>query len=201
MNDAATPSKGRSMRTFLASPWGIAAILLGGFLLAQVYLGRRDQDIQITLEGYAPFATPPFELQFSKKFPYDPHSFVGRGARAGFWQWTPEGLVLTDEGRKYFEEAGDQFISRAAAGRRRIKRLRGMQSKDGPRQYDFFYEWVEVSPPAAVLLAPPPRTNEEYLGSMMLVREGGEWRVNYLLTRDFDETMAHLQDIASGVLK
>ena len=202
MNDSPNNSgTRRSIKTLLLSPWGIAAVLVGIFLLAQGYLAWRDRGLVSAIESYEPFAAPPFDLQFSRKLPYDPLSFLGRGAQAGFWQWTPAGLVLTDEGHKFFEQAGDQFLSRSAAGRRTLKRVRSDRTVNGQREVEFFYEWAEISPPAAVLPLPPPRAAEEYLGQASLVQEGGVWKVTSLQTRDFEEPMARLKDAASGVRK
>ena len=201
MNSATNSSERRSIRSLLLSPWGIAAVLVGIFLLFQGYESWRDRGLVAAIEGYEPFASPAFDLQFSRKLPYDPLSFVGRGRQAGLWQWTPEGLVLTAEGRKFFEQSSDQFISRAPAGRRKLTRMPGIRSRDGQREIEFFYEWTEISAPAAALLFPPPRTGEEYLGRATLGQEQGAWKVTSLQTRDFDETLSHLRDIATGVRK
>lgn len=184
----------------LSSPWGIAAILLGIFLLVQAFLAWQDRGPKEALESYAPFVAPPFELQFSRQFPYDPHSFIGRGARAGFWQWTPQGLILTAQGRNYFELSGEMFVSKAAAGRRSLLRIRANRSINGERRLEFLYQWTEISPPAAVLLVPPPRQGEEYPGEAVLSREQQGWKVKSLRALDFEKPLAHLQDIAGGVL-
>lgn len=201
MNGSTTSGERRSIRTLLVSPWGIAVVLVGIFLLVEGYEAGRDRGLVAAIEGYEPFASPAFDLQFSRKLPYDPLSFLGRGRQAGLWQWTPQGLVLTAEGRKFFEQSGDQLISRAPAGRRKLTRMRDIQSRDGQREIAFFYEWTEISPPASVLLFPPPRAGEEYLGRAILAQDQGTWKVSSLETRDFDETLAHLQDIATGVRK
>src|ERR1700693_2938426 len=78
----------------LLSPVGIMAIIMAIFLLAEGYLALRDRGAEEALEGTAAFTTPAFDLSFSKKIPYDPLSFVGKGASAGFWKWSPNGLDL-----------------------------------------------------------------------------------------------------------
>ena len=199
MNGSTNSGERRSIRALLVSPWGIAAVLVGAFLLSQGYESWRDRGLQAAIEGYEPFASPTFDLQFSRKLPFDPLSFLGRGVQSGLWQWTPEGLILTDEGRKFFEQSGDQFISHASAGRRKVRRMPSIRSRSGGREIEFFYEWTEISAPAAALLYPPPRAGEEYLGRATLAQERGAWKVTSIETRDFDETRSHLQDIASGV--
>src|SRR3989304_4570445 len=151
----------------LLTPWKIAAALLAVFLIAEAYLAWRDQALIGALESAPAFATPELKLSFSKKIQYDPLSFVGRGARAGFWTWTPQGLELTPEGMKYFRMEGDMIVSQVQAGRRKVSRMRNKEMQDGRAlryTIDFFYEWTEISPPAVALLYPPPKINDEYLG-------------------------------------
>lgn len=201
MNGEANSPK-RAIFHRILSPWGIAIIILALFFLGQGYLAWRDRSVKEALESDVSFATPALDVAFSKKLPYDPLSFIGKGARAGLWQWTPEALVLTDEGRKFFSESGDLFVSHAAAGKREVKRIRiNAGTKEGDRRVEFVYQWTEVSPPAAVLLNPPPRQNDDYPGQAVLTHEGGSWKVKSLRTQDFDDTLAHLKQAASGVLK
>jgi hypothetical protein len=188
----------------LLSPGRIAAVLVAFFLIVQGYLWWRDRAIAQDLERDPAFATPAFELRFSRKMPYDPLTFLGRGAKAGLWRWTPEGLELTEEGRSFFEQQGDQFVSRAGAGRRRIRRISSIVRGDGGEPQlavDFFYEWTELSPAAANLPFPAPRQGQEYLASARLARGPEGWQVQSLEARDFDEAMGRLREIASGVRK
>ncbi|OFW10692.1 MAG: hypothetical protein A3G20_07750 [Acidobacteria bacterium RIFCSPLOWO2_12_FULL_59_11] len=203
MSSSSTPSTPAPQPFFRRwlSPWAVAGLLVGIFLLIQGYLFWHDRALMAALDNFPPFAAPAFELQVSKKTPYDPLSYIGRGARAGLWQWSPEGLILTEKGRKFFRESGEMFISQAAAGKRKVTRVRNQQASDGERQFEFLYEWVEISPPAAALLFPPPRPGEEYLGQAVLTQEQGAWKVKSFQALDFEKPMARLQEIASGVLK
>ncbi len=127
---------------------------------------------------------------------------ASKGAQAGLWKWSPDGLVLTDDGRKYFDESGGMFVSRLPAGQRRIKRIRiNTATGDGDRHVEFIYEWTEVSPPSTALLVHPPLLKEEYPGEATLTRDGGSWKVKSLRTLDFEEPMTHLKEVASGVRK
>jgi hypothetical protein len=198
MSDETESGKPTGLRALLMSPWKVAVALLAIFLLVQGYLFWRDRGVMAAIEGHEPFATPPFPLQFSRKMEYDPLTFLGRGRQAGLWNWTQDGLVLTDEGKKFFEQSGDQFLSRAPAGRRRVTRLRDIGESDGRREVFFFYQWIEVAPPAT-LLYPAPQPGVEYLGRAALEQADGAWRVTSFQTLDFDEPLARLQDIAAGV--
>ena len=197
MTEEANSGEGR--RAFPFSPREIAGVLVILFLLVQAYLAVRDHGLTAAIDGHAAFAQPTLPLEFSRTTAYDPLSFLGRGRQAGLWNWTPEGLVLTDEGRFFFDPSGDRFVSRASAGRRRVTRLFDITTRDGQREVSFFYEWTEVTPPAEALLRPAPRTETEYLGRVLLEQDAGEWRVTSFETRDFEESLSRLQDIASGV--
>lgn len=192
-----------SWRRFL-SPWKIAAAILAAFLAVQGYLFWQDRSIGQDLESDPSFATPGFELRFSRKMPYDPLTFLGRGAKAGLWRYTREGLELTEEGRKFFQQEGDYFVSAASAGRRRVTRISSIEHRDGSEPQlliTFFCEWIELSPAAASLPFPSPRQGQEYFASASLVRGSEGWKVQSLEARDFDEAMARLREIASGVRK
>ncbi|MGH9786094.1 MAG: hypothetical protein ACRD88_18140, partial [Terriglobia bacterium] len=199
MNGESESRKPAGLREFFASPWKVAGVLFAIFLVVQGYLALRDREVTGAIDEQGPFAVPALPLQFSRKMAYDPLSFLGRGRQAGLWNWTPDGLVLTEEGKKFFEQAGEQFLSRAPAGRRRVTRVSDIAASDGRREIWFFYEWTEIAPPAAALLYPPPRPGAEYLGRAVLEQAEGAWRVTSLETRDFDESLARLQDIAAGV--
>ena len=183
------------------TPWKIAAVLIAAFLISQVYFSWRDSFIVSALDNSPAFAAPKFPLEFSKKIQYDPLTFVGRGARAGFWTWTPEGLELTPEGSRFFRMEGEMIASQAAAGRRRFSRLRERTTQGENEKIDFFYQWEELSPPTVALLFPPPELGDEYLATADLVHSGKGWELRSIETRDFDEPLAHLQSIASGVLQ
>lgn len=183
----------------LLTPWRIAAALLAGFLLSQAYFSWQDRSLIAALNSHPPFAMPAFELRFSRRIPYDPLTFVGRGARAGLWKWTPEGLELTPEGGAYFRMEGEWIVSHAVAGRRRYARLRERTREGEHERIAFFYQWEEISIPAVALLFPPPELGKEYLATAVMSRTAEGWTVRSLQTRDYDEPLAHLQSIASGV--
>jgi hypothetical protein len=185
----------------MLQPWKIAAVLLGIFLLSQAYFAWSDRFVAATLNSHPAFATPEFPLEFSKTIQYDPLTFVGRGARAGFWDWTPEGLVLTQEGSRHFRMEGDRIVSHAVAGRRHFARLRERVTQGTTERVSFFYAWDELTPPAVALLFPPPKLGDEYLASAVLARSGDGWEVTELETPDFDKPLQQLQAIASGVLR
>ena len=195
------PIEHRTWKQRLLSPWGVAAILLAGFLAVQGWQAWRDRALYDAINQYPQFAEPPLPLEFSRTIQFDPLTFVGRGARAGFWEWTPQGLNLTERGSTYFRQEGGKFISQATAGRRRLTRTRSRAQFGPGQQIEFFYECTELSPVAVALLGPAPVLAQEFLATAVVIPEGAAWRVESVVTRDYDEPLANLQEIASGVLK
>jgi hypothetical protein len=192
----------RTWKQRLLSPVGVAAVLLAGFFLLQGWQAWSERALYAALNDHPAFASPQFPLEFSRNIQYDPLSFVGRGARAGLWQWTPEGLNLTERGKTYFRQEGSKFISTAPAGRRRVTRIRSRTSQDSVERIDFFYEWIEISPVSAALLHPAPVPGQEFLAAAVVEPSPPSgWLVLRVETRDFDEPLVRLQEIASGVLK
>ena len=185
----------------LLSPWGVALTLLVVFLGWQGYGYLRDRGLEQALAQYQPFATPELKLDFSKHIQYDSLNFVGRAAHAGLWTWTPKGLELTPEGSKYFRTDGDQIVSQAPAGARRVTRIQLQSATPAGTQVDFFYEWTDISPVTQAVLLPAPKKGEEYLGRALFEHASGGWKVKSLETRDFDEPLARVQDVAHGVLR
>ena len=183
----------------LLSPWGIAFVLLLVFLAWQGYKYWRDRGLEQALAADPAFASPELKLDFSKNIRWDPLSFVGRGAHAGLWSWTPKGLELTADGGKYFRMDGDQIVSQAPAGARHLTRIQLQSATPAGTQLYFFYQWTDLSPAAELLLKPAPRKGEDYLAKAVLEKTGSGWQVKSLETRDFDESLGRLQDIAHGV--
>ena len=184
----------------LLQPWKIAVFLMAIFLASQAYFYWQDRPIVSALNDDPKFSMPEFPLEFSTTIQYDPLTFVGRGARAGFWDWTPEGLVLTEDGSRYFGMEGDRIVSHTTAGRRRFSRLRERVSLAETETVHFFYLWEEISAPAVALLFPPPKLGDEYRARAELVYVGGTWQVSSVESPDFDEPLQNLQSIATGVL-
>lgn len=177
----------------------IGLIVLVLFLPWVLLTGKSERDSRRAIESYDPFSLPAFPIRFSKTMKFDPLGFLGQGMHAGFWQWTPNGMVLADGGRPYFAESADSISSIVGAGKRAITSLQGYQDRDGKRELRFRYRWTEVTPPARSLLSKPPDPNEEYDGKALLARTSGVWRVEKLETPDFDIPMKLLLDTTAGV--
>lgn len=183
----------------LGVPHLLGILVLVLFLPWILLTGKSERESRQAIESYDPFRLPEFPVKFSRAMKFDPLGFMGRGMQAGFWQWTPEGLVLAEKGRAYFSETPEQISAIVGAGRRVVSKLEGFQDREGRRDVFFRYRWTEVTPPVSALLSTPPDPNQEYDGRAVLVKQDGRWRVEKLETPDFDRPMALLRDTAQGI--
>lgn len=177
---------------------GIIAVVL--FVPWVIMTGRSERETRRAIEMYEPFATPSFPVSFSKTIRFDPLGFLGTGITAGFWEWTPQGIALSDKGRPYFADTPDKITAIVGAGRRSISSFDGFQDRDGKRDVRFHWQWTEITVPAQTFLARQPKLGESYEGHAILSRKDGAWAVEKLDTPDFDIPMAQLRDNALGVI-
>ena len=176
---------------------GLVVVLI--FLPWLLLTSKSEREIRQAIESFEPFRVPEFPLRFSRTIEYDPLGFLGRGVQAGFWKWTPEGMVLEEKGRAYFGETRGEIASLVGAGRRVVSKLEGFQDREGRRDVRFRYHWTEVTSPAQALLSKSPVPNEEYEGRAVLFERAGLWRVEALETPDFDHPIALLMDTSRGI--
>ena len=179
----------------------LVLLVAAGFLPWWGITAVREHTGRMAVELHIPFNQPFLELSFSKNIAYDPQTFVGRGRQAGFWEWSPEGLTLTEKGRKFFTDNGPSFSGSIAAGRRLLKSSVSVQDRNGGREVSFFYAWSEVNEPVARLFNDPPLAGSVYRGRATLALENGVWRVKSLSTPDYDKAMALLMTQAQGALR
>lgn len=177
---------------------GLIAVVL--FVPWLIMTGRTERESRRAIEMYEPFAAPAFPFSFSKTKQFDALGFLGTGINAGFWEWTPQGIKLADKGRTWFEDTPEKITAIVGAGRRRVSGLHGFIDRDGKRDLRFQWRWTEISVPAQVFLARPPKPGEEYEGHATLARKDGQWVVEKLETPDFDVPMAQLRDNAAGTV-
>ena len=183
----------------LGLPQLLGLVVLLIFLPWVLLTSKSEREIRQAIESFEPFRLPEFPLRFSRTIEYDPLGFLGRGVQAGFWEWTPEGMVLAEKGRAYFSQTRGGIASVVGAGRRVVSKLEGFQDREGRREVRFRYRWTEVTSPAQALLSISPVPNEEYEGRAVLVKRAGLWRVEVLETPDFDHPLALLMDTSLGI--
>lgn len=176
---------------------GLAVLLV--FLPWMLVCLKAAHDARRAIESYDPFALPDFRIRVSKTMKYDPLGVLGRGARAGFWQWTPEGIVLAAAGRPYFSETPEAIACIVGAGRRAVTEIERYNDREGKREVRFHYRWVQITPPARALLSSAPDPGREYEGRALLVKQNDQWRVQWMDTPHFDKPMALLKDEAAEI--
>ena len=176
---------------------GIVVVLV--FLPWMLLTVKAEHDARQAIESYDPFTLPEFRIRVSKTMKYDPLGVLGRGAQAGFWQWTPAGMVLVAAGRPYFSETPEAIACIVGAGRRAVAKIERNQDREGKREVRFLYRWVEITPPARALLSSAPDPGREYEGRALLVKQNGQWRVQWMDTPHFDKPMALLKDEAAEI--
>src|SRR5438445_4488633 len=125
--------------------WVLVALVAAIFIPWWALTAARDRSARLAIELHTPFVKPFLDVRFSKKIPYDPQSFIGRGREAGYWEWSPEGLTSTSKGRLYFEDAGDSISGAVAAGKREIRSIESVQDRNGGRQERFHYDRTNMS--------------------------------------------------------
>jgi hypothetical protein len=163
--------------------------------------GKSERDARLAIETYDPFTLPQFQIKFSRTMKWDPQGLLGRGVQANFWKWTPTGIELTDNGRKYFGETPEAISCLVGAGRRVITKIESFKDEGGKRLVNFMYHWTEVTPPARSLLSTAPDPDKLYDGRAVLVNGNGQWRVESMQTPHFDKPMAILSDESQGILR
>lgn len=178
--------------------WLLAMVVVAAFVPWWLYTSYGERRARTTIELHTPFTRPMLEMRFSKNIYYDPQSFVGRGRSAGYWEWTPEGLKLTEKGALYFRESGDEFATAAPIGRRAVATIHSVQQASPGYVVAFKYTWTEVAEPAITLLPTPPRQGAEYEGTARLVEEGGVWKLKDLKTPDLEKPLAIVMHQATG---
>jgi hypothetical protein len=184
----------------LPPQWILALVVAAGFGVWWGVTSYGEHRARMAIELHTPFSRPALEMRFAKTIYYDPQSFVGRGRQAGYWEWSPTGLVLTEKGGKYFRDTGAEFATASPIGRRAVGNIHSVQTRPGAMEVKFRYTWTEVNEPAISLVGTKdaPRKDAEYEGVATLVEEGGVWKVQSLKTPDLDKPLAILLTQATG---
>jgi hypothetical protein len=178
--------------------WLLAAVVVAAFIPWWLYTSHGERRARETIELHTPFSRPMFEMRFSKKIYYDPQTFVGRGRKAGYWEWSPDGLALTEKGAQYFRDTGEEYATSSPIGRRAITSVRAVQKTPDGLAVTFKYTWTEVAEPAITLLPTAPRQGQEYEGTAALAEEGGVWKLKTFSTPDLEKPLAIVLYQATG---
>ena len=182
----------------LPPQWILALLVVAVFVPWWAYTAYGEHRARFAIELHTPFTRPSLELRFSKHIYYDPQTFVGRGRQAGYWEWSTNGLALTEKGGLYFRDAGDDLATTGPMGKRSITTIHSVQTRPSGLEVHFNYTWTEIAEPSSKLLNDPPKKGAEYEGMAMLTEQNGVWKVQSLNTPDLERTLAILLAQASG---
>jgi len=140
-------STGRAFPLPIPVLLGIVVLLV--FLPWMLLTVKAEHDVRQAIKSYDPFTLPEFRIRVSKTMKYDPLGVLGRGAQAGFWQWTPAGMVLAAAGRPHFSETPEAIACIVGAGRRAVTKIERYQDREGKREVRFLTAgWKSLRPPA-----------------------------------------------------
>ena len=113
----------------LPPQWILALLVVAIFVPWWAYTAYGEHRARFAIELHTPFTRPFLELRFSKHIYYDPQTFVGRGRQAGYWEWSTNGLALTEKGGLYFRDAGDDLATAGPMGKRSITTIHSVQTR------------------------------------------------------------------------
>lgn len=168
--------------------WAFVALIVAIFLPWMAVVHSRESSSQDFIESEKQFAKPSVKIKFSKTIQWDPQSFLGRGRKAGFWDWSPKGVELTPKGQNLFGDDQTSISGDVVIGTRKITTIKSVQPIGTGREVVFLFTWTELTDIAALLNA-PPIIGKEYQAVAVLAEESGAWKLKSLATPDFTTSL------------
>jgi hypothetical protein len=168
--------------------WAFVAEVVVVFLPWMLIVHSRESSSQDFIESEKQFAKPSVKIKFSKTIQWDGQSFLGRGHKAGFWDWSPKGVVLTPKGQLLFGDDQTSISGDVVMGTRKITTVKSVQPNGNDREVIFLFAWTELTDIAALLNAAPV-IGKEYQAVAVLSEENGAWRLKSLSTPDYNTSL------------
>ena len=168
--------------------WVLVGVVIAVFVPWWAVVYSRESSSQEVLETATAFAKPRVKIKFSKTIQWDPQSFLGRGRKAGFWDWSPKGVVLTPKGQNLFVDDESDISGELVAGERKITTIKSVQPRGAEREVLFLFSWTELTDMTKLLNAPPV-IGKEYQAVARLAEEGGVWKLKSLSTPEFSTSL------------
>ena len=168
--------------------WGLLAAVLAVFLPWWALVYSRERVGKEALEVDTQFVQPTMKIRFSKDIRWDPQSFLGRGKDAGFWDWSPKGIVLTPKGQNIFGDTGKEITGNLRVGKREVSTIKSVQPVGDTREVRFLYTWTDFTD-AAKLFSTPPQKEKEYEALAVLSNKGDGWEVTSLTTPEYTRVL------------
>jgi hypothetical protein len=183
-----------------------AAVLLITLLTFWAIRSHQRAEMRDALNAFAPFHSPPIELQFPRFVLEDDTSrrelFVG--AREGIWKLHPVGgqrpaweVRLTDQGMRWFSIVGNRVVGTFTAGTRQVTRVIALDDTFPSRHVRFRFVWTRLHPGVVALGSLKPVMGTEYQGEATLYHEGEEWRILHWTAYEFDRAVAQFNALPS----
>jgi hypothetical protein len=168
--------------------WVFVAVVVAAFLPWWIMTASRESSSQDAIESDPKFAKPKVNVKFSKTIQWDGQSFLGRGRTAGFWDWTPKGVVLTPKGQNLFEDDQTSISGDLVVGARKLTTIKSVQPRGAEREVLFLFVWTELTDMTKLLNASPV-IGKEYQAVATLAETGGVWKMKSLSTPDFTTSL------------
>ena len=168
--------------------WAFVALVIAIFVPWWAVTYSRESSSQDAIESDNKFVKPKVSIKFSKTIQWDGQSFLGRGHNAGFWDWTPKGVVLTPKGQNMFGDDQTSISGDLVAGERKITTIKSVQPRGLEREVLFLFVWTELTDTTKLLNAPPV-IGKEYQAVARLAEEGGIWKLKSLATPEFTTSL------------
>lgn len=177
--------------------WVLVGVVIAVFVPWWLVVVARESACRQALELYSPLTDPKVTIHFDKTISWDPQSFLGRGRQAGFWDWSPKGVVLTNRGQNLFGDTPKDITGELVAGKREITTIKSVQNTADGREVTFLYKWTETTD-AVKLLNAAPTIGKEYEAVAMVVEDASGWKVKSLADPEFTRALDILAAQARG---
>jgi hypothetical protein len=192
-------------RRFWAAVGAVALlIVLLTFWAVRSYQRAQARD---ALNAFAPFQSPPMELQFPRFVVENDASrqVLAAGAREGIWTLHALGgkppvwdVRLTNQGQRWFSVVGKQVVATFKAGARRVTRVVALENmSSATRSVRFRFVWTGLHPGSVALGTGTPMIGEEYEGEALFFYEQDKWRILHWSAPEFEQAVSQFNTLQS----
>jgi len=181
---------------------GIVVVVVAGLVWWGVRSEHRSQSLD-ALNSFAPFASPPLDLQFPEVVAATDKNLavLQAGFRNGVWTMRKRNanawdVLLTSQGQRWFSAVERRIVATFKAGNREATEVLALSEVFPTRQVRFRYRWRRFHPGSAAVLGDQlPSMSSEYEGEAVLSYENNGWRVMHWNTPDFDDAVARFKTL------
>ncbi|OFV99713.1 MAG: hypothetical protein A3F68_02280 [Acidobacteria bacterium RIFCSPLOWO2_12_FULL_54_10] len=159
------------------------------------------------LNAQSGFREPVLEINFPRRVEDTAENdrLLEAGVKSGIWR-TQRGsganhfieVRLTNQGRMFFSEIGNDIVSTARVGKRMVKEVTTMKRRGTSREIEFVYNWEELGEAVAVLGDDGPEMQKDNKGEAILLYENNQWRAIHWGTTELDESVARFRKLKAA---